>query len=226
MMVRPSTTLRSAQDEEGVINAPHPERSAEGAQSNGRTFIDERAERAAVVVEALTWLGTAFHHMGRIKIKRDSQGRVIDRGGADCAYATMMIYHAALPARVPAMEFGYYAAAWNLSRKSAAAETYLATVLGLEHVRETDTPLPGDLVLYRWGLAWAHGAIVMSPGWPAIAHASWEAKMFTRDLGDQGRLARRQKRFFSFWTLPAGERPFGEAALHLPAGSAAERGLA
>jgi cell wall-associated NlpC family hydrolase len=171
-----------------------------GAQMTARLVPPaELRERALVVAVAHTWLGTAFHHMGCIKIKRDAAGKVIDRGGADCAYSTMMIYHEALPQRVPAMDFGYYAAAWNLSKRSAGAETYLRTVLGLDLVREVLEPMPGDLVLYRFGLAWAHGAIVMLPGWPAIAHASIEAKMFTLDAGDQGRLARRQKRFFSFW---------------------------
>ena len=147
-------------------------------------------ERSAVVREALTWQGTPFHHMGRIK------GRA---GGADCAYATAMIYHAALPHRVEAPEFGPYAPQWNLSR--GAQERYLATVMGLPGVCEIGAgdARPGDLVLFRIAHAWAHGAIVMPPGWPAIAHADAEAGMFLRARGDGGRLARRAKRFFTFW---------------------------
>jgi len=157
-------------------------------------------ERAAVVAEALSWEGTAFPHLGRLKIRRGADGAVLDRGGADCAYATLLIYRAALPHRVPAMEFGYYAPTWNLSRAGAADEPYLATVSALSGVCEVpagEAPGPGDLALFRWGLAWAHGAIVIQ--WPVIAHANAEAGCFTRDRADQGRLARRPRRFFTFW---------------------------
>ena len=131
-------------------------------------------------------------------------GRVKGRGGgADCATATMMIYHAALPDRVPAMDFGHYAVQWNMSR--GAPETYLDTVTSLPGIREidADAALPGDLALFRIAHAWAHGAIVMPPGWPAIAHADAEAGMFILARGDGGRLARRPKRFFTFWSLIA-----------------------
>src|SRR5579885_82297 len=155
------------------------------------------AERGAVVAEALSWEGTAFHHMGRRKIRRTADGAVADRGGADCAYATLLIYRAAVPQRVPALQFGYYAPTWNLTRAGAAGERYLATVLALPGVREVETPGPGDLALFRWGLAWAHGAVVIQ--WPMIAHANAEARRFMRDRADQGRLARRPRRFFTFW---------------------------
>ena len=170
------------------------------ARATAAGTSDPAHERAAVVAEALAWEGTAFHHMGRLKIRRDADGVVLDRGGADCAYATLLIYRAALPHRVPAMEFGYYAPTWNLSRESAAGERYLATVTALPGVREVaagEMPGPGDLALFRGGLAWAHGAIVI--GWPMIAHANAEAGCFMRDRVDQGRLARRPRRFFTFW---------------------------
>jgi hypothetical protein len=70
-------------------------------------------------------------------------------------------------------------------------------VTSLPGVREVAEALPGDLALFRWGLAWAHGAIVLD--WPVIAHANAEAQCFMRDRGDQGRLARRPRRFFTFW---------------------------
>lgn len=167
--------------EEAVGHQP----SAQGSKP-----MAESSERAAVIREALSWQGTPFHHMGRLK----GSG-----GGADCAYATAMIYHAALPTRVAAPDFGFYAVQWNLSR--GVEERYLETVAGLGGVREIAAAqaTPGDLALFRIAHAWAHGAIVMPPGWPAIAHADAEAGMFILARGDGGRLARRPKRFFSFW---------------------------
>jgi cell wall-associated NlpC family hydrolase len=155
--------------------------------------------RAAVVREALSWLGTAFHHRGRVKAKRDPSGAIIDRGGVDCAQSVYLIYRAACPARVPeiAAADGHYAFQWNLAKTTAGEERYLNTVLA--HARETRAPLPADLALFRWGLAYAHGAIVMPPGFPAIAHANAGAGLFMLDRADLGRFARRPVRFFTLF---------------------------
>lgn len=152
----------------------------------------EANERLAVVAEAKSWIGTPFHHMGWVK------GR---QGGADCATSTLMIYRAALPHRVPALALDPYSPQWHLSR--GAAERYLDTVTSIAGVAEIAMAdaRPGDLVLYRLGHAWAHGAILMPPGWPQIAHADADAGMFVEGIGDGGRLAGRAKRFFSFWPV-------------------------
>jgi cell wall-associated NlpC family hydrolase len=153
--------------------------------------LSAAAERRAVIAEARSWEGTPFHHMGRIKGPQ---------GGCDCATSIAAIYHAALPHRVPEMVFGYYAPGWNLSRAGAAAERYLATVQAIPGVREVALPLPGDLVLFHWGLAWAHGAVVVA--WPLILHADMSAGKVRGDRADLGRLKRRRVRFFSFWSAP------------------------
>jgi cell wall-associated NlpC family hydrolase len=157
------------------------------------------AERAAVVRETLTWRFTAFHHRGRVKATRDEHGLVLDRGGVDCAQSVYLIYRAAVPHLVPEIADAdrHYAFAWNLSKETAHEERYLKTVL--DHAREVAHALPGDLALFQWGLAWAHGAIVVPPGWPAIAHANADAGMFMTDRADAGRLKLRRVRFFSLW---------------------------
>src|ERR1700691_4034620 len=98
--------------------------------------MTENCERDAVVAEALSWIGTAYHHAGRVKIRRDEAGRVVERGGADCATATYLIFRAALPARVPEIDLGTWSPQWNLSRQAAEAERYLMTVAGVPGVRE------------------------------------------------------------------------------------------
>jgi cell wall-associated NlpC family hydrolase len=163
------------------------------------------SERAAVVREAMTWLGTAFHHRGRVRAVRDAAGRIVDRGGVDCAQSVYLIYRAALPALVPeiAAADGAYAFQWNLSRSTASEEGYLTAVLAHAHEISGDAVGAGDLALFRVGLAWAHGAIVMPPGWPAIAHANIDGGAFMLDRADRGRLARRKIRFFTLWPKEA-----------------------
>lgn len=157
------------------------------------------AQRAAVVREALSWIGTSFHHRGRVKVKRDASGAIVERGGVDCAQSVYLIYRAACPERVPeiAAADDHYAFQWNLAKATAGEERYLKTVLA--HARETHEPAPGDLALFRWGLAFAHGAIVMPPGFPAIAHANANAGCFMLDRADLGRFARRPARFFTLF---------------------------
>ena len=161
----------------------------------------EGDERADVVREALSWIGTAFHHRGRVKATRDAEGRITDKGGVDCAQSVYLIYRAACPARVPEIAAAErpYAFQWNLSKATAAEEGYLGAAL--VHAREIarDAVRPGDLALFRWGLAWAHGAIAMPPGWPAVAHANAELGCFMLDRADRGRFARRPVRFFTLW---------------------------
>ena len=156
----------------------------------------EQIERHAVVREAESWIGTPFHHMGRLK------GR---NGGVDCAYSCAMIYHAALPDRVPAMEFGYYAPGWNMSRKGATGERYLSTVQDIPGVREVEKPHGGDLALFRWGLAWAHGAIVVA--WPQIIHADMNAGCRDRRSRRSGAAAAPAEALFQFLVM----RPAREA---------------
>ena len=157
------------------------------------------SERANVVREALSWVGTAFHHRGRVKATRDRDGRILDKGGVDCAQSVYLIYRAALPARMPAiaaadLDYGQH---WNLSSATAAEERYLAAVLAHASEIGEKAARPGDLALFKVGLAFAHVAIVMPPGWPKVAHANAEAGVFMCDSGNQGPWARRAKRFFT-----------------------------
>jgi cell wall-associated NlpC family hydrolase len=161
--------------------------------------MTEDEERAAVVREALSWVGTSFHHRGRVKATRDASGKITDSGGVDCAQSVYLIYRAALPGLVPEIDAAdaYYGFQWNLARGAAAEERYLGAVL--EHAREIETPLAGDLALFRWGRAFAHGGVILPPGFPTIAHANAEAGVFMHDRADLGRLRGRTVRFFSLW---------------------------
>lgn len=152
--------------------------------------MSEQSERAAVVQEALSWVGTRFKDHSRVKIKRDAEGRVSERGGVDCAQFLYRVYHD-LGLTAP-MDPMVYSPQWYLHRDE---ERFLNTVA--QRARETDTPLPGDMVIYKVGRCYAHGAIVVQ--WPRIVHAVALAGCVMEDTGDTGMMARRAKKFFTLW---------------------------
>ena len=154
----------------------------------------ETAERAAIVAEARSWLGTAYHNMGRVKIRRDAQGNILDRGAVDCGqFVWHVFYNCGL---TDYMEPKHYTEQFMLHRDT---EWYLTEVMG--RGREIDWPQPGDVVLYKIGRIFAHGGIVVDPGWPNIIHAWKPARCVTGGLGDQGSLAdpKRIRKYFSRW---------------------------
>ena len=161
--------------------------------------MTEEQGRAAIISETRSWLGTAFHHRGRIKAVRDADGRIVDKGGVDCAQSIYLIARAAVPELVPEMSEADadYAFQWNLRR--SAEETYLAAVRAQAREIVPRDARPGDLALFRFAHAWAHGAVVMPPGWPAIGHANAAAGVFMLDRATEGRLAGRQVRCFTLW---------------------------
>ncbi len=110
--------------------------------------------RAAVVAEAERWLGTPFHHQGRVR-----------GAGVDCAMLLAEVYERC--GLVAHVDPGYYPPDWHMHRD---AERYLDRLLA--HGRELDgPPLPGDVAVFRFGRTFSHGAIVAA--WPRVIHAYW-----------------------------------------------------
>jgi cell wall-associated NlpC family hydrolase len=137
------------------------------------------AQRAAVVAEARRWLRTPYHHAAQIR-----------GAGADCAMLPFAVYRAV--GLIPDFTVDHYPPDWHLHRD---AERYLAIVE--RHAREVPAPTgPGDFVLYRWGRAFAHGAIIVA--WPRVIHALIHVGV-TEDDGEAGQLAGRTRRFFTLW---------------------------
>lgn len=111
----------------------------------------EQTQRAAVVAEARSWIGTPYHHMGRIK-----------GAGVDCAMLPAEVY--ARCGLIPPLDVAYYPPDWHLNRRG---QRFLAEIA--KHARLVEAPLPGDMAVYCFGHAFAHGAIVLD--WPIIVHA-------------------------------------------------------
>jgi cell wall-associated NlpC family hydrolase len=105
--------------------------------------------------EARSWLSTPYAHMGRRK-----------GVGCDCATLIAEVFERA--GLIPRVEVETYPPYWHLHR---GEELYMNEVL--RHADELDPrkspPRPADLVLWRYGRTYSHGAIVVE--WPAIIEA-------------------------------------------------------
>jgi hypothetical protein len=93
------------------------------------------AQRAAVVAEARSWLGTRYHHAADVK------GR---QGGVDCAMLLVRVYCDL--GLVERFDPRPYTRDWFLHRNE---ERYLGFLLARS--REVRTPLEGDIVLFKVG---------------------------------------------------------------------------
>lgn len=110
------------------------------------------AERARVVAEAQSWLGTPYHHRGRVK-----------GAGVDCGMLLIEVFAAARV--IEGFDPGYYPPDWHYHRSD---EKYLGWVE--QYARpQLHGAQPGDIALFKFGRCISHGAIVIE--WPTIIHA-------------------------------------------------------
>lgn len=146
----------------------------------------EAQQRAAVLEEAATWLGTPHIHGQRVK-----------GAGVDCANFPAAVYHAAgVVAEIPRHPYTFQ---WHLHNDR---ELWLEEVV--KYARElAGAPLPADLVLFRFGRVFSHGAIVVA--WPLVVEARADAgRVIYSDASRDGALARlagkpRPRKFFTMW---------------------------
>lgn len=101
---------------------------------------------------------------------------------------------------IPRFEIPDYSPQWFMHQ---SAELYMGEVL--RHACATDSPKPGDVALWKVGRCFAHGAIVVDPGWPRIIHAYQAAGFVLEANGTDAALAQqrsgkhREVRFFTLW---------------------------
>lgn len=104
------------------------------------------ADRARVIAEAYTWLKTPYHHQGRIK-----------GVGVDCAMLLCEVYEAV--AVIPHIDPRPYPPDWHLHRD---CERYLGWLE--QYGRQVAEPQPGDVIVWRFGRCFSHGAILCEGG--------------------------------------------------------------
>jgi cell wall-associated NlpC family hydrolase len=132
-----------------------------------------------LIDEAMSWLGTPYHHEARVK-----------GAGVDCGQFPAAVFEAC--GLIPHVEIEHYTYDWHLHRDD---ERYLNYVEAF--FTKVDSPQAGDLALFKYGRVISHSAIVIE--WPLVIHAYITAGAVVLDDGIANQdLA---KRLQGFWRL-------------------------
>ena len=149
---------------------------------------DQAAEaRARVVAAALEWLWTPYHHHARVK-----------GAGVDCANLLAAAYEAA--GLVGPLELPFYPPEWHLHRSGELFLEFLQE-LGARPVR---TFARGDMLVFRFGRTFSHGAIVVDERAGGVVHALYTAGKVVPGRLAEAPLAGRE---WQAWTMIEGDRP-------------------
>ncbi|TAK97549.1 MAG: hypothetical protein EPO08_21155 [Rhodospirillaceae bacterium] len=146
---------------------------------------NEKKEREAVDRVAREWIGTPFHDNACVK-----------GHGADCAQLLRGVFVEA--GVLEPFDIPYYSPQFFLHQSD---ERFLGWVTKFAREIELADVRTGDVVLYRIGKCFAHGAIVVAPGWPNIIHAHHAARLVRPGFGTAVHLGAPVEgvKFFSRW---------------------------
>jgi cell wall-associated NlpC family hydrolase len=107
----------------------------------------EAEARAAIVVEALSWVGTPFKNMSDIKGPN---------GGIDCAMLQVRCY--VDTGRIPPIDPRPYSSQFHLHKSE---EEYLRIMKDIGGV-EVEKPRLSDCLVYHFGRVFSHGGILIN----------------------------------------------------------------
>ena len=151
----------------------------------------EAEGRARIVEAARSWIGTPYVHHAMIK-----------GAGVDCA--TMLVACFTEAGIVKDVVLPPYSPQWHLHREEERYTDFIRQFL-----REMPGPaLPGDVVVWKFHKAFAHGGIVVD--WPTVIHAfigigcfedDAEANQMLSTISERvpGHGSPRPLKLFSFW---------------------------
>jgi cell wall-associated NlpC family hydrolase len=147
--------------------------------------VTEEEERDAVVVEALSWVGTRYVHQSRLKLI-----------GGDCTFFAKVYEKLGF---VPEVPIPGYSPQAHLHRAAAIYEDLVG-----KYARRIDESQArrGDIVLYKFGYAFSHGAVLIEEPWSPlvrIVHGDLEARHILIGHGEGGRLNGQPRIFFTLW---------------------------
>jgi cell wall-associated NlpC family hydrolase len=144
----------------------------------------KKNQRRAVVAEAQSWIMTPYHSQGDLK-----------GVGVDCGMLLVRVFVDA--GLCEPFDPRPYADDWMLHRSE---EHYLGFVF--DRTKEVPKPLPGDVMVFRFGRCYSHGGIVTCINPVTIIHAFKPVGCVIEDdvmsntaLCNPGRAPR----FFSYW---------------------------
>jgi cell wall-associated NlpC family hydrolase len=144
----------------------------------------EAGQRAAIVREARSWIGTPYHPQGDIK-----------GAGVDCGMLLVRVFVDS--GLCEPFDPRPYAPDWMLHRSE---ERYLGFVF--DRTREVINPLPGDVMVFRYGRCYSHGGIVTRTAPLTIVHAYQPTRVVLEDdvVANPALNAwSRRPKFFSYW---------------------------
>lgn len=144
----------------------------------------EIAQRAAVVAEARSWIGTPYHNCADIKGVGVDCGMLLVRVFVDCGLC-------------PPFDPRPYPIDWHLHRSE---ERYLGFLF--DRSAEAAEPQPGDVMVLRYGRCYSHGGIVTRSAPVTLVHAFHPARCVLEEPVEQNGVLNdpeRKPRFFSFW---------------------------
>ena len=144
----------------------------------------EAEQRAAVVREARSWIGTRYHNCA------DKKGI-----GVDCG---MLLVRVFCDLKLcPHFDPRPYPPDWHLHRSE---EKYLGFVFDRAH--EVERPQPGDVAVFKFGRCYSHGGIVVEVAPLSIVHAFARARCVLEERVHQSAVlseAIRAPKFFTLW---------------------------
>jgi cell wall-associated NlpC family hydrolase len=146
--------------------------------------LRENQQRATVVAEARSYIGTPYHNCADIK-----------GVGIDCGMLLRNVF--VDTGLVPPFDPRPYPVDWHLHRSE---ERYLGFIF--DRSAEATEPLPGDVMVFRYGRCYSHGGIVTAAKPLRIVHAYHQAGMVIEDEVSRNAVLAdpaRKPLFFSIW---------------------------
>jgi len=150
--------------------------------------MSEASQRASVVREARSWIGTPYHNCADVR-----------GAGVDCGMLLVRVFVDA--GLCQPFDPRPYPPDWHLHR---AEEKYLGFVFDRAH--EVFSPQSGDVTVFKFGRCYSHGGIVVEIDPLAIVHAYAPAHCVLEERVHQNAVLGetiRKPRFFSWWSAAA-----------------------
>lgn len=144
----------------------------------------EKEERQKVVLEALTWVGTPY------RIGADVKG-----SGIDCGMLLLRVF--VDTGLFEPFDPRPYPEQWHLHQQE---ERYLdyANHFGEEVPAPPERRcLPADVVMFKYGKCFAHGAIVVADDY--IIHSNRPVPCGLDKITNSFKLNKMEKKYFSYW---------------------------
>lgn len=153
-------------------------------------------QRAAIVAEAKSCIGTPYRGWSRVKGPK---------GGLDCGQILALVYHNVgfLSAAVLDTLPRYYSLSVAQHKESTEYIDLIRTYF--DEIPEAQV-LPGDIVVYKLGHAFAHAALIVE--WPAfVVHAFAHGGVRGASGDKHPRLMKTSRKFFTLKEefIPANE---------------------